>query len=78
MGCLIWFSLTVKASEDAGKFFMLKYIQFFRGCKVVGEVMDGKRMTYTIYVRWAENKTSDFLVNYFQHDRNIEKVKIIS
>ena len=79
MGCLIYILYTKSASEkDSGAFFIPKYYDFFRTSVIVETGTDKEKVFYRMYVRSPLNRTSDFLNNVLQHDRNIEKVKIIS
>ena len=81
MGCLFEIIFTPKASEGddsplPGLFW--NYRTFFRRCKIVEQRKENEKCIIKIYVRYTENKTSDFLIETLSRDKRIEKSYIIS
>ena len=78
MGCLIEFKYTKKASEKPSFSFLGVYEGFFRNSTIVYKELEGEHLILRIYVHCPENKASDFIVNSLQHDRQFQKVRIVS
>jgi len=81
MGCLFEIIFTQKASEgDESPLIALlwSYRTFFRRCKVVEQRKEKEKCIIKIYVRYTENKVSDFINEYLSRDKRIEKSYIIS
>ena len=77
--CLIEIKLTKKASEEPDiNALMFKYIQFFRRAKIASEEMKGDKFVARVYVRYTENKVSEWINNVLTFDSKIEKVCIVS